>query len=648
MTFRLVLCAGLLLGAFVFAEEPAKDALGDPLPVGCVKRFGTARFRSEQHHSCVAWAPDGSSVATATNSSVTLWEPETGKILAILPSRDALGNLQSIDFSPDSKLLAQFEFRSVCIWNLAEQKIAREIALENGDTLKFSHDGTRVGVLYRSHFSMIRVADGATLFSVKPEVSEHDFSALAMSPTRNEFALGDRRGCVFVYDGTSGKLLRSKKQAEQRVRNETGCLAYSSDGELLAMGEHQRIQIWKAATFENLKEIYDDDIDWRNSTGMFLKLRFVDKNASIVTADEYSGIRKFDVASGKQRWHVCRDEGGVTGLAVSPDQNTVAAINRSSYVSVVDVESGKRRFDADGHHDVVTSVALAPDGAVALTGSSDGTLRTWNTTSGASDILFTTPRKRTTNVGQVLKVAFAPDGTSFSGLQYEGVILHFDAQTRAKRKIEWKKQNTYCMAYAPDSKWIAAGAFDSKQSPISIWECASGELKQLYRGHDDMLRDIVFTADGRRLISISDNAVKLWNVARGEAERTWKTTSSFCGAIHPDSSLVAFYSAFEVGLYDLNTGERRLKLKVPRAWIAFPHPSAILFSPDGKWIVTANDTKLCFWKTETGELIRDVQTPSSMSSLSLSKDGTMLLSGHHDCTALLWKLGELLPTTKTP
>jgi WD40 repeat protein len=67
-----------------------------------------------------------------------------------------------------------------------------------------------------------------------------------------------------------------------------------------------------------------------------------------------------------------------------------------------------------------------------------------------------------------------------------------------------------CLAFAPDGKVLAVGGADQV---VRLWDPQSGKALGNLRGHTDRILRIVFTPDGRTVISAAaDGCVLFWNL----------------------------------------------------------------------------------------------------------------------------------------
>jgi WD40 repeat protein len=84
-------------------RKPLVDFYGDLLPDGAVMRLGTVRLRHDGSVRCVAWSPDGNTLASGGEDKVVrLWDPITGKLF-----RTCLGHEHTVchlAWSPNGKV----------------------------------------------------------------------------------------------------------------------------------------------------------------------------------------------------------------------------------------------------------------------------------------------------------------------------------------------------------------------------------------------------------------------------------------------------------------------------------------------------------------------------------------------------------------
>src|SRR5262245_21070079 len=104
-----LLVAALLLAPIAWAapagEPPAAAERnhGDKaLPEGAVARIGQPRLGHDPHVICVAFSPDGKTLASVGNDQVCrLWDPATGRQLRVLQGHTR--PVESVAFAPDGK-----------------------------------------------------------------------------------------------------------------------------------------------------------------------------------------------------------------------------------------------------------------------------------------------------------------------------------------------------------------------------------------------------------------------------------------------------------------------------------------------------------------------------------------------------------------
>jgi WD40 repeat protein len=164
-----------------------------------------------------------------------------------------------------------------------------------------------------------------------------------------------------------------------------------------------------------------------------------------------------------------------------------------------------------------------------------------------------------------------------------------------------------------------------------------------------MLRGVVFSKNGKRLASVSeDGLVKFWDGTRLEEQQTSDLSvrgrvhgQSLSVALSPDGVRVATGAAENtVKIWNVATGAELHTLRGHSGDIY-----TVTFSPDaeGRWVASAGeDSTVKIWNSQSGELVHSLRGHLGLvSSLAFTPDGQKLVSGSRDHTAKVWDVSQL-------
>lgn len=201
-------------------------------------------------------------------------------------------------------------------------------------------------------------------------------------------------------------------------------------------------------------------------------------------------------------------------------------------------------------------------------------------------------------------IAWSPDSAILAVATSQGIYLH-DRNLEVIRHIG-SSNFADALDWSPDGSMLAVSYYeviqtdsgDDRRGYIRIWDVNSGELVHEWLAHSYPIRQLRWTPDGHRMVSVGgDKAVRVWNAADGALEYEFLINNDFFSAayhmdVSPDSDDVVIWMDGVYQIYDLDDGNLR------KEWdYAFP-PQAIQWSALGfrkNWLATATEDGLLVW-----------------------------------------------------
>lgn len=212
----------------------------------------------------------------------------------------------------------------------------------------------------------------------------------------------------------------------------------------------------------------------------------------------------------------------VLAAACSADGKLVASGCRGGVLRVWNAATRERLWESRRHTEAIEDVRFAPDGTL-LTASHDATVRWWNATTGQE-------LRRVRHDAQVYSLAIGVDGaTLFSGGDDPGLRAWRLADGQALHFVPSRGNQFFRLAASAQGHLVAGGSTLTIRSQDDI----RGSARTLRdRAHHGWIQSVAFAPDGRRFASGGDDgAVRVWNVANGAEERTWKDHAGGVAAV---------------------------------------------------------------------------------------------------------------------
>ena len=503
--------------------------------------------------------------------------------------------------------------------------------------------------------------------AAKMRLGKGGINDMQFSPDGTQLAVGNDMG-IWLYNVKTGK----------EISLFTGIcesLAFSPDGRFLANGGFgklwsKELHLWEITTGRK--------ISFTDASRPATALRFSEDSKTLVNVDSWGAtISRLDIETGE------RD---VTTLEGQPDSlghiievytfthDKVAGGKKDGKVRLWDATTGKKLTILSGHaaenqdpsSDVfVLALAFSPDGTRLASGSTDTTVRLWDTTPNNDAPIIL--RKHT---GWTNALAFSPDGKILASGSTDKTVQLWDVATGELLATFTGHLNSIAaLTFSPDGSTLASGSADGT---IWFWDTATGEpLLTPITGHTQWVKALTFFKDSLTLVSVAFNgAITFWDLKTSE-----KTAVQMTGdrdllldlAFSPDGTKLAsvgtkgdvfFAAGFGhsvstpitdqvIRITDVRTGRELTKTNGSGRILAF--------SPDGKTVAFENGDRIHLWDTETSKTLEiPLADPNDESNISaflinallFSPDGKKLVSGNKGGDIQMWnpETGETLTT----
>jgi serine/threonine protein kinase/WD40 repeat protein len=280
--------------------------------------------------------------------------------------------------------------------------------------------------------------------------------------------------------------------------------------------------------------------------------------------------------------------------AFTPDSRYLAVVGGGPAIEVWDIREMKLLYRKDCGQGAVSGAAVSHDGKRLVTAGKDGTIKTWETTSGRQEQVWKIGTKA------IYHMAFGPTDKVLAFGGEEGKAGLLDPAT-GKTAGDFPAANVgpvNQVALSPDGKTLAVG---SASIPVRLWDTDKHTSRDLPNGTAGRMS---FLSDGSILVVHHLTTVQLWNVANTTLVRTLAVGAPASSEVScaSDGKTLAFAVANEVRLWDVAKATAGDVPLVPKRSAAL---EALAVSDDGRLIATADTAKgIAVREVATGKVLR--------------------------------------------
>jgi WD40 repeat protein len=387
----------------------------------------------------------------------------------------------------------------------------------------FSPDGQSLAIVgFSDPVQLWRVAGWTQRWEIEAFSTQVRFS-----PDGSLLAFSQPGGAAQLVLASDGQIVRSMGYG---LAHYTSPLAFSPDGQALALRSTMDVQFWRIAD-DVLLQVLEERSDGVTSTAVSSDGRTVAFMTRSPSSPDAS-LRLWDISSASAP--PLPGSGEALCFAWSPDGQTAALVMRDGSVRLVQVPGGQEvrtlgRFGVQVH-----SVAFSPRGDL-VADSAMAEVRLWRAGDGA--LLH-----RWQPAGWIESPTFSPDGSLLAALATGRV-----------------------------------GAI--------VWRVDTGKVVHRLASGADYTDYLAFSPDGTTLAVEAPGEVQLWSMAEGKLLRTLHVAADAGPfAFSPDAALLALSSGDLIQLWNVSDDELLATLVGHTGWVG-----SVTFSPDGRFLVTGSE-----------------------------------------------------------
>jgi len=464
----------------------------------------------------------GTFLAVATRPVVRIFLSETGEEIEVLDDKE--GGVRRVEFVNRTPLLIGATFdNSLAVWDLNDNLYLGEIDTGfNGDVrgISTTPDGTQVAVaLFSGRVLLNTIATGEQIVLDYHVDGARD---VQFSPNGNMVASTGMDDVAFLMDAQSGELIT------QFALDDFGySLEFSSDSRFL----HIASADGKVTTWDINREQLVEDREVAFPTVRQIAFSPNNRHVAAVT-DEDNLARVFDVNTNQQIAVLKGHEGRTFALTYRPTGNLILTAGSGGDVLIWRTDRFELADTLETPEDRIYSIAFTPDLNVVATGG-ERFIRLWNLPEKEEILAI--------NHGStVWGLSISPDGSliaasggiwnAFTGERVDAVIDEFAsiafspnsdilATTEGFIPVEPRRirrprggyvgLNNTKIAFSPDGTLVAMAVEEN----IDIIDVTTQSIIMTLVGHENDVRSLAFSPDGRRLVSGGwDATIRQWAV----------------------------------------------------------------------------------------------------------------------------------------
>jgi WD40 repeat protein len=524
--------------------------------------------------------------------------------------------------------------------------------------------------------SIIRVRDWET-DSIKATIRDSNIQKAIFSPDGKQIAALVNEGKnIKVWDSVTGQEFLTIDGSGVEIT--TFC--YSHDGKNMLFKDFEKVIVFDLVNKRQLRSFSVKVTDGNSPESVFSpdgKLYIM--AITTVSYGNYQGsIKIYDTNSGKELKTLSGHTSFVMTLVCSPDGKKTISVDSNNVMKIWDVETGRELKSSKLEYDFIQYMDYSADnkkfgyiGGSKIIVLDTGTYRELLTIESSPDLSVnstkSTNRIITTLGGAVQQwdigtgrrlenapsagimideIFHSPNNRYFAAIAVaddiqKGVndLKIFDRESN--RLIRTLRNNlkmfTREIAWSPDNRKITAfsSAYIENICLFDVWDVEKGQHilrfqhSNLATSGSQLILEKRFSPDGMRIFYRFADSIQVWVADSDRKILTINGTYIFARWSPDGRHIVTGSRDGSIKIWNALNGQEI------RSSIRHGNLSTLVYTPDGKTIITGGEKNIIAWNVETGKKLWEGSISDNVSAVETSMDGKMILAKAEDSSISL-------------